>query len=402
MQKAADQTVRSFQLEAIEITDSSKRDEFLKWLRQSGNKPRIDGMVALSKYRMSIEQYQLDADPMLLNLRGVSVDLETGEIKPNGKADYCTKLAKPKHDPSADCPTFLQFIDEIFAGDKELIAYVKRAIGYTLTGSTKEQCFFFAHGTGANGKSVLLNLIRDMSGDYGCNLPMQSLLAAYAGKGIPNDIAMLYGARCVTAMEGEENQKLATALVKQLTGEDTMTARKLRKEFFSFEPKLKLWIATNHKPKVDADDPAIWRRIHLIPFNVVIPPEKRDGDLPQKLRTEMSGILNWAIEGAVEWSKNGLNPPSAVLNAVNEYRNDMDSIGRFLKDTVEASTDDFVTKAEMFQAYQHWRNDEGGEDLTKAEFGMKLKRLGYDEGRSKSSRHWKGVRLLISQYGDLD
>jgi putative DNA primase/helicase len=224
---------------------------------------------------------------------------------------------------------------------------------------------------------------------------MDTLMAQSKSGGIPNDIARLFGARMVTAMEGEEKQKLAQSLVKQLTGGDVMTARFLRKEFFEFTPQLKLWMATNHKPKLSGDDPAIWRRVHMIPFNVVIPKDEQDQELPNKLRDEMSGILNWAIKGAIEWNKNGLQPPEEVLAATRGYQSEMDTFSRFCKDAIVDKPDVNTTKAELYHAYCDWRHDEGGDELGKAEVAAKMKRLGYNEGRSKSERYWKDIELDV-------
>lgn len=266
-------------------------------------------------------------------------------------------------------------------------------MGYSLSGSTREQCFFIAHGSGANGKSVFLNLIRKLTGTYGLNVPMKTLMTKSTSGAVPNDIARLRGARMVTAMEGESNQKMADSLVKQLTGGDAMTARFLFKEYFEFIPELKLWMATNHKPKVSGDDPAIWRRIHLVPFNVVIPPEEQDGDLPMKLEEEWPGVLNWAIKGAIEWFEKGLLPPDEVLSATDAYRNEMDTFSQFCSDIIVRQPGSKTPKGLVYEAYCTWRRDEGGEELTKNELGSRMKRLGFKEGRSKGMRHWNDIVL---------
>lgn len=201
--------------------------------------------------------------------------------------------------------------------------------------------------------------------------------------------------RMATAMEGEENQKIAQSLVKQLTGGDLMTARFLNKEFFDFTPELKLWMATNHKPKVSGDDPAIWRRIHLIPFNEVIPPDEQDGDLPEKLREEMPGILNWAVEGAIEWHQKGLQPPVEVLAATEGYRTEMDTFSRFCNEIIVKNPEANTPKSDAYHAYHSWREEEGGDDFSKSEMTTKMKSQGYEEGRSKSERYWKGIELDV-------
>ena len=327
---------------------------------------------------------------MILNVDGAVINLADGTSRPNTSDDYCTKIANVKFDPNAKCPVFMKFLDRIMAGSNQMKDYLQRAAGYSLTGSTKEQCFFIAHGTGANGKSVLLNILRDMMGSYGLNMAMDTLMSKSKGGGISNDIARLCGTRMVTAMEGESNQKMAESLIKQMTGGDKITARFLFKEHFDFTPEFKLWLGTNFKPPLSGDDQATWRRVNLIPFDVVIPLEERDGDLPLKLKSEVSGILNWAIDGAIEWAKNGLQPPEEVLSATREYKSEMDTFSRFCSDVVVKKPGAKTSKDDLFGAYHNWRRDEGGDDLEKRDVTSKMKRLGYEEGRSANETVLEG------------
>jgi putative DNA primase/helicase len=390
----AEQTVRSFPIEAAEYSDSTERNEFMDWAKRSANLQRVKAMIESSHYQLHVDQDRFDSDPMLLNVRGASINLTDGTHKDNDRNDFCTKIASATYDPNVECPKFMSFLDRIMGGSADLKGYLKRAVGYSLTGSTREQCFFIAHGSGANGKSVFLNLIRDLVGTYGLNVPMDTLMTKAKSGGINNDIARLNGARLVTAIEGETNQKMAESLVKQLTGGDKITARFLYHENTEFVPKLKIWMATNHKPQVSGNDPAIWRRIHLIPFKVMIPPEEQEKDLPTTLREEFSGILKWAIEGAIEWNKVGLNPPAEVQSATEHYRSEMDTFSRFCGEMINKKVGSTVAKSHLFVAYLQWRDDEGGEELTKRELTIRMKQLGFEEGRSKLERHWKDVEYL--------
>ena len=189
-----------------------------------------------------------------------------------------------------------------------------------------------------------------MMGDYALNIPMDTLMTKSKGGGIPNDIARLRGARMVTAAEGEAKQKLAESLVKQLTGGDAMTARFLFHEYFDFIPSMKIWMATNFKPQMTGDDQALWRRIHLIPFKVVIPLGDRDGDLPEKLKAEMPGILNWAIEGAIEWFNGGLLPPEEVKAATSDYQSEMDGFAEFCKTMLIEAPGENTKKSDVDRA----------------------------------------------------
>tara|TARA_R100001086_G_scaffold231437_1_gene152166 strand:- start:392 stop:1318 length:927 start_codon:yes stop_codon:yes gene_type:complete len=299
-----------------------------------------------------------------------------------------------EYEPLASCPQFEAFLNRIMNSSTELIGYLQRAVGYSLTGHNREQCFFIAHGTGANGKSVFLNLIRKLMGSYALTTPMTSLVGVKHSSGASNDIARLRGARFVSASEGEANQKLRESLIKQLTGGDTISARFLFQEFFDFTPTFKLWMATNHKPQVSGADPATWRRIHLIPFNVVIPPAEQDGELLSKLENELPGVLNWAIEGSVDWYRNGLMPPPEVLAATEQYRSEMDGFSRFLDDgLVTERVGGWVSKADLYAVYNQWCVDEGLEALTKNDFGTRMNQRGYEEGRRNSVRYWRDVEI---------
>jgi len=393
LQELAEETVRSFPVEASQLMDSQGRKTFLNWAIRSGHRSRMIAMIEQSKHRLKLEQSKLDKDPMLLNLFTDSIDLSTGLAKPSEASDYATKQAQIVLDPAAEYPEWQRFLSKVMDGSKELISYLQKAVGYSLTGKNTEQCFFIAHGTGANGKSVFLNLIRDLAGDYGVNIPMDTLMAQRFQSGNTNDLARMNGARLGTAIEGEVDQKLSEVKIKQITGGDEITARFLHKEFFEFKPIVKIWMATNHKPQITGDDHAIWRRVHLIPFNVVIPPEERDGDLPEKLRKELPGILNWAIKGAVKWAKEGLNPPIAVLQATSEYRSEMDTFSRFCSEMIQREDGATTPKSELIKAFELWCSVEGGEQLTPGGLAQRMKQEGFEDGRSSNRRFWKDISL---------
>jgi putative DNA primase/helicase len=218
-------------------------------------------------------------------------------------------------------------------------------------------------------------------------------MAKTGGSGIPNDLARLKGARFVTASEAEVSDRFAESLIKQLTGGDKITARYLHKEFFEFVPCCKLWLATNYPPKIKGTDHAIWRRIHLIPFDVSIPEDEQDHQLLDKLMAELPGILSWAVAGCLEWQREGLNPPDRVTRATREYREDMDEYADFLSDALIATKGTKVPKRDMHDAFLSWSRAKGVESLSKREFGTLLKHAGYSEIRSKKTRYWNDVAL---------
>lgn len=394
VEELAEQTVQSFLAESMEIEDRDVREELQKWAVRSASRQRMRAMIEQARHHLKIDQEKLDSDPMLLNIFSDSVDLASGEVKPSNPKDYATKQTPIIYTPSFEYHNWVQFLFKVMNGSAELFDYLRRAVGYSLTGQTTEQCFFIAHGTGANGKSVFLNTIRELAGSYGINIPMTTLMAQRYQSSNSNDLAMMHGARIATAMEGELGQKLSEAKVKQLTGGDLITARPLYKEFIQFKPQAKIWMATNHKPEITGDDPAIWRRVHLIPFNVVIPPEERDPDLQEKLRKELPGILNWAVQGAVEWAKEGLNPPAEVLQATNEYRGEMDTFARFCNEMIVVAPGDNTPKKDLNYAYGVWVSEEGGVDLSAAAINKRMKSLNYQEGRDSSGRYWRDIAIL--------
>lgn len=305
MRRAKD-TVRSIYAETANETNDTRRAALAKHAVASESAGRLAAMVELAKSEAELvaRSSEFDADPMLLGVGNGTVNLLTGGLWEPRREDYITKQAMTHYDPAAQCPLWLSFLNRIMGGDTEMIGFLQRAMGYALTGSAKEQCLFLLYGVGANGKSTFLNVIGELAGDYGANTPAESLMVQQ-NSGVRNDIARLRGVRFVTAIETEDGQRLAESLVKSLTGGDTISARFLYGEFFDFTPQFKLFLAANHKPVIKGDDYAIWRRVRLVPFEVTVPEGEQDRDLPEKLRAELPGILNWAIEGCHEWIAQG-------------------------------------------------------------------------------------------------
>jgi len=393
-----DSTARSILGEAVAIQDSHERDKTIKWAKQSLSKYGIDHMIGLSESRLHVPVEQLDQNPWLLNCTNGVVDLRSGKLLPHDRGFWITKQVPVDYDPDAKCPRFDRFLNEITNGDSSLIEFLARALGYSLTGSAQEQCFFIAYGEGANGKSTLLGLFRHIMADYAENVPVETLIVKKREGGASPEIMKLRGARYVTAGEAEANQKMAESLVKQLTGGDTITARGLFRDPIDFMPEFKLWLATNHKPRVSGTDPAMWRRIHLSPFTVTIPPEKRDGTLPEKLKAEAAGILAWAVRGCLDWQAQGLNPPTVVTDATKAYKAEMDEVGQFLSDCVQHPAKGTVTKPEMFQAYERWATGNGVEQVPIGMLGNRLKAHGIEERKSGSQRLWKNVQLVQPEF----
>ena len=272
---------------------------------------------------------------------------------------------------------------------------MRRLAGYSLTGLSTEQILAILYGTGANGKTTLLEAVRYIAGDYGAQTATDTLMDRQQGT-IPNDLARLRGARFVSAVETDEGRRLAEGTVKRITGGDAIAARFLNREWFEYRPAFTVWLAANHKPTVRGTDEAIWRRIHLVPFTTTIPEAERDHDLPDPLPAEARGILARAVAGAVEWYRDGLNPPAAVRQATNSYRGEMDTLGDFLAECTTEGEAEHVTKGALFAAYQKWCEDSGERPLSQRQLARRLTERGLDdfqEPTGNRDRCWLGIRL---------
>jgi putative DNA primase/helicase len=391
--RRAKATVAALYDEPASVEDPDKRKALAQHATRSESENRITAMINLARSEpgIPVTPDRLDTDPWLLNVQNGTLDLRTGELRPPQREDLITKLAPVLYDPEARRTTWEAFLKEIMAGDTELIRYLQKATGYTLTGSTREQCLFILYGTGANGKSTLLRTLGSLLGDYARQTPTETLLAKRSTS-IPNDIARLQGARFVTAIEAEGGRRLAEALVKQLTGGDKIAARFLHREFFEFEPTFKLFMAVNHKPPIQGTDHAIWRRIQLIPFDVTIPETEQDKDLQEKLREELPAILRWAVEGCLSWKREGLRPPNTVISATATYQQEMDVIATFIADRCVAGPGEKENTGVLYEAYSIWCNETGERPLSKRDFGLRLREKGF-EPRGGRKRSWRGISV---------
>lgn len=327
------------------------------------------------------------------------MELKTGKLRPHSRDDHITQLCRVDFDPKARCPRWFQFLSEVF-GSAELIAYVQRVVGYCLTGDISEQTLFILHGAGANGKSTFLTVLQDVIGtDYSAAAP-PVLLTMQKFDSHPTELAALYGRRVVVATETEVGARFAEARVKLLTGGDKIPARRMREDFWTFDPTHKLLMSTNHRPGIRGTGHAIWRRIHLIPFAQTFGDDRKDPTLPEQLQREAEGILAWAVEGCRLWREQGLNPPPEVLAATREYRTSEDVIGKFVE--AKCNTGDDVRRtpySDLYEALQHWCADNGEAVPTKKEFGQWLQSAGY-RWQQSGVRLYHGIELLESNGTD--
>ena len=369
-------------------------NNLIKHVLRSEGAARIAAMLSLAQPLLPVPPERLDADPDLFNCANGTIDLRTGALRPHDRDDLLTRRSPVIFDPDATCPRWEAFLGRVLGGSEGLKAFLQRAVGYSLSGHTHEQVLLLLYGTGANGKSTFLETIRALLGDHAAQADFTTFLKR-EGEGARNDLARLNGARFVSAVEAEAGKPLAEALIKQLTGGDTITARFLFKEFFDFKPVFKLWLAANHKPTIAGGDAGIWRRIRLVPFTVTIPEAERDPRLAASLLEELPGILAWAVRGCQAWQAEGLGVPDEVRAATAGYREEMDVLAPFLAERTEVASGERVTAAELYQAYEAWCAANGERARSQKGLAAGLRERGFETTRgAKGVRCWIGLRIL--------
>lgn len=336
-----------------------------------------------------------DRNPLALNTPAGTWDLETGIRRPHAAGDLITRITRVAADGA--CPRFLKFLREVTAEDDELVQFLKRVAGYVLTGITREHALFFFWGAGANGKSTFLNILHWILGNYAVAAPMETFTDSNTERH-PTDLAMLHSARLVLAQETDAGRSWALAKVKTMTSGDPISARFMRRDFFEYIPQFKLVLAGNHKPGLRNVDEAIRRRMHLIPFTVTIPPERRDPNLLEKLREEAPGILMWAIEGCLEWQSGGLAAPKAVLEATSSYLENEDVIALWEEQCTAQSPGGFLSNTELHASYKSWAEEHGEKFLATNRFTKALEERGWQRQRKAAARGFEGV-ALVAQVG---
>jgi putative DNA primase/helicase len=378
-----DRMVTEIYHQAADTRKGDYRDALLNLARGLEGMKRQNSLIAKTKTMQGIAvgPDDLDANPWLFAVRNGTVDLTDGEpeFREHRQEDYLTRAAPVDFDEAAKCPRWEKFLGEIFSQDAELIQFMQRAVGYSLTGDISEQCLFFAYGTGANGKTVFFNAIEMLLGEFFYRAPAEMILQQKNTQ-IPADVANLKGKRFVITSELEENRRLAEARVKSLTGGDPIEARKLYGDWFTFQPTHKLWMFGNHKPIIVGSDEGIWRRVKVIPFTVTIPEENRRPmrELLDEFREELAGILNWALEGYRRYREAGFNIPAVMKTAGNEYRSEMDILGQFILECAVVNKGIDSNGKEVWQAYRGWCEERGEHALAGTRFYQKLRERGFE------------------------
>ena len=376
--KLAQEVARGIHREAADETDTDAQRRVSRWAVASQNAARINAALAMARPHLMVSLDALDANPWILNCQNGTLDLKTGELRPHDPLDLVTKIVPVPYEPDAEAPRFAAFLREVLVDDG-VIGFVQRFAGYSLTGDTRERAMTILWGSGKNGKSTLVELLLALLGDYGDSTDVETvLMKKHAGVG--NDVAALKGHRFVSCSEVEKGRRLAESKVKQLTGRDTITARFLFCEPFSFRPEFKLWMSTNNKPEIVGTDDAIWDRIRLVPFTQRFNGEAEDPKLPGKLSAELPGVLAWAVRGCLEWQQSGLGEPEAVRTATAEYREEMDTLAAFITERCAVGPGVWVRFSELYEAFAAWCAKEHEDTGTKRAFGARLTDRGFAAG----------------------
>jgi putative DNA primase/helicase len=344
----------------------------------------------------------------LLNVRNGTIDLRTGKLKKHDKADKITKLADVDFEPEKTDEKWEKFLADSTGGDAEFMEFLKRAAGYTLTGLTTEERCFFVYGVAASGKTTFLESIKSAMGEYAATINPDMLCKSKFGGGAGGaatpELARLAGIRLAAGSEIEQGKELAEAVIKSITGGETITARNLYAGLFEYRPQFALWMAMNHCPKASADDGAIWRRVLRLNFDKTVPPEKRDKSLKPYLATEgASAVLAWAVKGCLAWQKDGLGIPDCVQKSTEAYRAESDPLTNFFEDCVKLDSGAWTSAADVAKEYADYCAENGTKyPVSPQTLAKKLKAFGARADRRGSVRGWAGVRVSIDGFDAVD
>jgi putative DNA primase/helicase len=389
-------TIESMWNEARSLTEDARLRLLRHTLATEANRRRNAILeIAGSDPRLATTNVGFDLNGWLLNARNGTIDLTNGTIREHRQSDYLTHCLDMDYEPAAECPLWMDFLIQVMDGNQDLVDFLRRAVGYSLTGSTQEQVFFMLYGTGSNGKSTFLEILRLLLGALAKNADFSTFIHREQ-ESVRSDIARMRAARLVTAAETEGDRRFSETILKTVTGGDTVTARQLYSKEFEFKPSFKLWLAANHRPVIRGSDHAIWRRVRLIPFTVTIADAEQDQHLVEKLREELPGILAWAIRGCLEWQRDRLGAPEGVTEAVSQYREDMDSIGPFVEECCKLGPDFRVGHGDLMRAWLAWAEKNGGPRYSAIGFAniVRDRVPGVGIVKRPNGRFWEGIGLL--------
>jgi putative DNA primase/helicase len=377
-----------------EMKTSTDRNALFRHAKRSQQKGAIEAMIWLARSEPGIPAriVDFDTDGYLFNVGNGTVDLRTGELRPHRREDLISNIADVPFDPRAACELWEEFLWRVTDKSEQLVAYLQRFVGYLLTGDTTEQALHFLYGLGANGKTVFCDVLMRILGDYAVAVS-PDLIMVRRHSGIPNDVARLRGVRAALMNETTQGARFDEAKLKDLTGGDVLSARFLHAEFFDFRPTHRIVIRGNHKPAISGTDEGIWRRLHLVPFTVTIPKDEQDRHLLEKLRAELPGILRWAVQGCLEWQRQGLKPPAIITDAVRQYRDESDTLGRFISECCQVRKPAQVKSSVFFHRYQQYAERVGERWIPCKDLPHEMQRRGFDWKRTKTGSVYFGLEL---------
>lgn len=388
-----------FKSEGIDPDDMEKY-RYRHWKDTRNHNKKVN-MLKECEHLLPVTNETFDKDFDLFNTQNGYLNLKTGELKEHDKQQYFTKISNVEYTDKSDCPKWEEFLNDIFLGNQELIKFIQRAVGYSLSGYTTEQVLMVLYGNGRNGKSVFLDILNEIFGNYATNIQPQVIMASKTQSDASPEIAKLDGARLVTTTEPNEGERFDEGLIKQLTGGDRVSARKLYENEFEFTPQFKLWMATNHKPYVRGRDDGIWRRFVIIPFEKQIPLEEIDRDLTNKLKKELPAIMKWCVDGFLEWQRIGLSEPAIIKEQRDEYRTEMDSIAAFIEECCDTNPMQKVQSSELFNAYDRWAKENHQHIMSSTKFGREMVKR-FNRKKYSGKHYYYGLNLTQESKKELN
>jgi putative DNA primase/helicase len=369
----------------------TERARYLEWARDCQKASVTNHLLTLARSQLTLDANRFDEDPWLLNCQNGTIHLRTGKLHPHKPEDLLTMMAGTSYDPEAKAPRWEAFIYHILGGSVPLVRFFQKAAGYSLTGLTIEQVFFLLYGTGQNGKSTAMSALMEMFGDYAKALPPK-LLVAQKFEQHPTQLADLFRVRLSTSSEVNADTEWNEERIKALTGGDKIKARRMREDYWEYDPMHKFWLNANHLPDTRDNSEGFWRRVRMIPFTVSIPKEKQDPMLMVKLREELPGIMAWAVHGCLMWQQEGLESPEEVRLATNQYRDRQDPFRRFLDECCDIQADARVRTSELQAAYDEWARGNRETMLNSKELMVAMLERGF-QSRKSSVMYYEGLHL---------
>ncbi|HMF50546.1 MAG TPA: phage/plasmid primase, P4 family [Candidatus Saccharimonadales bacterium] len=400
VERFAKKIVRQLCHDALALDDKDTREATIKFALRSESDHGIRSLLnrAAAEDGIPIRVNDLDTDGWLLNVQNGTINLHTGKLGPHNPQELISKLAPVGFDPTASCPRWLQFLKEIFEPHPDLLDFVQKAVGYSITGDVREECLFILNGTGRNGKGTFIGTLQAMLGDYGSTADFSTFISARDDRGPRDDVANMRGRRLVVSQEVREGAPLAEALIKWLTGGDLVRARNLYERSVEWRPTHHLWLAVNRKPIIHGTDTGIWSRIRLVPFSVSFD-GCEDKTLKAKLLDELPGILAWAVEGCLLWQRDGLGTCKSVQSATSEYRAESDQLARFIEECCMTGPYVSAKARALYERYRRWADQSGEEIATETSFGLNLRERGFEKKHTSAGKTYSGIGLQLQSDG---